>query len=185
MKTNDMNNNPVDIRELNDAELENINGGGIREIVAATTLATMVATGMTGAFGLAKASAEPFSEAVEAPVDEVTFVLGEDDPMELPVEETIDTVEGLPMEADAAYFAEGDLVIVDTGTASNAGVWKNWDDITSRKANYSLPNGTVVTLLGESRYNGSKKRNYVRIGFTHKGKSCKGWIASSIVGLKR
>ena len=47
------------MRELNPEELEDVTGGGIREIVAATTLAAMAMTGNTvSAFGLANALAE-------------------------------------------------------------------------------------------------------------------------------
>ena len=182
MKMSDMNNDSREIRELSDDALEDVNGGGIREIVAATTLATMVATGMTGAFGLARASAEAGGEVIEGPVEEMAFTLGDDEPT---IENDIELIEGEAIEADAVSLSAGDTAIVDTGTTANAGVWKKWDDIAGGKANYSLPNGTPVTLLGSSKYNSSKKRNYVQIEFTHKGKTCKGWIAASIVGLKR
>lgn len=74
---------------------------------------------------------------------------------------------------------------VDTGMAGNAGVWKRFEDIANKRADYSLENGTDVKILGDSRFNEVKKRNYVQIQFKSKGKFKKGWIAASIVGLKR
>ena len=74
---------------------------------------------------------------------------------------------------------------VNTGSDSNAGVWKKFEDIATRKASYSLPNGTKATVVGEPKYNKAKGRNYVQIQFTYKGSTKKGWIAASIVGLKR
>ena len=76
-------------------------------------------------------------------------------------------------------------VDVNTGSDSNAGVWKKFEDIGSRKASYSLPNGTDVEILGAAQYHSGKGRNYVKIQFTHKGKTRKGWIAASIVGMGR
>ena len=58
MKNEDMK-NVENIQPLSDDELEDVTGGGIKEIVAATTLAAMAMTGQTvSAFGLAKAMAE-------------------------------------------------------------------------------------------------------------------------------
>ena len=74
---------------------------------------------------------------------------------------------------------------VDTGMDSNAGVWKRFEDIANKRASYSLKNGTDVTIIGVPRFNDVKKRHYVEIQFKSKGKIKKGWIASSIVGLKR
>ena len=74
---------------------------------------------------------------------------------------------------------------INTGTAQNAGVWTKWDDINTKKANYSLPNGTAVEIIGEPQYNRAKGRNYVRISFEHKGKLKVGWVAASIVGMGR
>lgn len=71
---------------------------------------------------------------------------------------------------------------VNTG-AGNAGVWKKFGDIATQQARYSLPNGTNVAILGAPKYNEAKGRNYVQIQFSHKGKTRKGWIAASIVGM--
>ena len=76
-------------------------------------------------------------------------------------------------------------VAVNTGIDRNAGVWKAFDHIATKPADYSLPNGTDVAILGAPQYHSGKGRNYVKIQFTHKGKTCTGWIAASIVGLKR
>ena len=86
-------------------------------------------------------------------------------------------------EADMETVTGG--VAVNTGIDRNAGVWKAFDHIATKPSDYSLPNGTDVTIIGAPRFNETKKRNYVTIQFTHKGKICKGWIAASIVGLKR
>lgn len=74
---------------------------------------------------------------------------------------------------------------IDTGMDGNAGVWKRFEDIATKRADYSLKNGTDVTILGASRFNEVKKRHYVEIQFKSKGKFKKGWVAASIVGLKR
>ena len=74
---------------------------------------------------------------------------------------------------------------VKTGTDGNAGVWKRFDAIASGKADYSLPNGTDVTIIGAPKYHSGKGRHYVQIQFVRKGRTCKGWIAASIVGLAR
>ena len=56
------------MQELNPEELEDVTGGGIREIVAATTLAAMTMTGNTvSAFGLANAMAEDAAHVEAAP----------------------------------------------------------------------------------------------------------------------
>ena len=74
---------------------------------------------------------------------------------------------------------------IDTGMDSNAGVWKRFEDIATKKADYSLKNGTDVTIIGTPQFNNVKRRNYVEIQFKSKGKIKKGWVAASIVGLKR
>lgn len=74
--------------------------------------------------------------------------------------------------------------IVNTG-AGNAGVWKKFDEIATQQARYSLPNGTDVAVVSAPRYCEAKGRNYVQIQFAHKGKTQKGWIAASIVGMGR
>ena len=68
MKTNNMNDklNLTNMQELTPEEMENVAGGGIKEIVAATTLAAMAMTGNTaGAFGLARAMAEKVRSILE------------------------------------------------------------------------------------------------------------------------
>ncbi|MBR1560918.1 MAG: hypothetical protein IJ646_11820, partial [Clostridia bacterium] len=58
MKKN-MENKKLEAVELTDEELDDVAGGGLKEIVAATTLAAMAMTGNTvSAFGLANALAE-------------------------------------------------------------------------------------------------------------------------------
>ena len=79
----------------------------------------------------------------------------------------------------------GVTVAINTGTSQNAGIWKKWESIASGKANDSLENGTKVEVIGKPRYNEAKGRNYVLITYLKKGVMKKGWIAASIVGLKR
>ena len=50
---------------------------------------------------------------------------------------------------------------VNTGSDGNAGVWKKFEDIGSKKASYSLPNGTDVGILGAPQFHSGKGRNYV------------------------
>ena len=196
---NDKSNRPEDIRELSLEEMEDVNGGGIREIVAGVTLAAMTMTG--GVFGMAGALAEDSgayvetapAEALEGPVEEVFMELGGEEPapqevMAAPLDEEIPGVTDA-VEADMGRTSRsievGDTVIIDTGTSGNAGVWKKWDCIDGRKASYSLPSGTAATLIKASKYHSGKGRNYAMIEFTYKGKTCQGWIAASIIGLPR
>ena len=68
MKANEMNDkiDPRGLQELSAEELEEVSGGGVREIVAAATLAAMTVTGGTvNAFGMAGAMAEKGGEACE------------------------------------------------------------------------------------------------------------------------
>ena len=196
---NDKSNRPEDIRELSLEEMEDVNGGGIREIVAGVTLAAMTMTG--GAFGMAGALAEDSgayvetvpAAALEGPVEEVFMELGGEEPapqevMAAPLDEEIPEVTDA-VEADMGRTSRsievGDTVIIDTGTSGNAGVWKKWDYIDGKKASYSLPSGTAATLIKASKYHSGKGRNYAMIEFTYKGKTCQGWIAASIIGLPR
>ena len=56
-----------------------------------------------------------------------------------------------------------------------------------RKQIASLPNGTVIdTISDELVYDSVSGRNFVEITFTDKkGQKASGWIAASIVGMKR
>ena len=94
MKTNDMN-EKLDLnnmQEITPEEMEDVAGGGIKEIVAATTLAAMTMTGGTvSAFNMAQALAEDagsihieqapeqeaFGTAFEGQMDEIIFVDGD------------------------------------------------------------------------------------------------------------
>ena len=50
----------------------------------------------------------------------------------------------------------------------------------------SLPNGTIVnTISDELVYDPVAGRNFVEITFTYRGEQKTGWMASSILGLKR
>lgn len=76
--------------------------------------------------------------------------------------------------------------IVNTGTTDKAAIrsdpWKG-----KRNQIDALVNGTVVdTITDELVYDAGSGRNYVKIKFINKyGKEAEGWIAASIVGLKR
>ena len=74
---------------------------------------------------------------------------------------------------------------ITTGSDQSAGIWRKFESIGVAKANDSLPNGTTVTVVGSPRFNEVKGRNYVQIEYTKKGKTRQGWVAASIVGLKR
>lgn len=194
--------NPEDIRELSLEEMEDVTGGGMREIVAGVTLAAMTMTGgAAGAFGLANAIAEehgafietaPMS-AIEGPVGEVVFEIGDPTPPDVidaaPMEVSDMALEAEVMDAADAQARDiqvGDTVTINTGTPENAGVWKKWDYLSAgKKANWSLPNGTRATLVKAATYHSGKGRNYAMIEFTYKGKACQGWVAASIIGLPR
>ena len=79
----------------------------------------------------------------------------------------------------------GKVAYISTGEDQNAGIWKKWDSIGIKKADDSLENGTAVNIVGTPRYHRAKGRNYVEIEYKKKGSKKKGWVAASIVGLKR
>lgn len=79
----------------------------------------------------------------------------------------------------------GKIASIDTGNDQRAGIWTKWENIATRKADDTLENGTKVNTISALKYNETKERNYVQIAYTHKGKMKKGWVAASIVGLKR
>ena len=72
---------------------------------------------------------------------------------------------------------------VYTGTPEKAAIRNAPGD---GKVIAALPNGTVVDTLGAPVYDRATGRNWVEVRFTNShGKSKKGWIAASIVGMKR
>ena len=71
MNNNNEMNKDLEMNELSIEEMEDVTGGGIKEIVAATTLAAMAMTGNTvSAFGLANALAEDNAHIEAAPEQE-------------------------------------------------------------------------------------------------------------------
>ena len=86
---------------------------------------------------------------------------------------------------DELEAVNGGTAVINTGTSQNAGIWKKWENIASGKASDSLENGTKVEVMGSPRYNEAKGRNYVLISYLKKGLLKQGWVAASIVGLKR
>ena len=79
----------------------------------------------------------------------------------------------------------GKTAPINTGSDQNAGVWKEFETIATRKADDSLENGTPVNIIGAPTFHEGKGRNYVQIEYVKKGRAKKGWVAASIVGLKR
>lgn len=76
----------------------------------------------------------------------------------------------------------GRAATVNTGTTDNAAV-RNAPG--NGKIIASLTNGTLVDTVGTPVYDVGTDRNWIKIKFKHKGKLLTGWIAASIVGLKR
>lgn len=76
----------------------------------------------------------------------------------------------------------GRTATINTGTEQNAAIRTapgNGAIITS------LKNGTLVDTVGTPVYDSGTDRNWIMIKFKYKGKIQTGWIAASIVGLKR
>lgn len=71
---------------------------------------------------------------------------------------------------------------INTGTDENAA-------IRSAPGNgqiiASLKNGTIVDTVGTPVYDAGTDRNWIKVKFKKKGKIVTGWVAASIVGLKR
>ncbi len=76
----------------------------------------------------------------------------------------------------------GRTATVNTGTADNAAI-RNAPGNGAIIA--SLKNGTLVDTVGTPVYDVGTDRNWIQIKFKKKGKIHTGWIAASIVGLKR
>ena len=77
----------------------------------------------------------------------------------------------------------GKARITNTGTADNAAV-RNAPG--NGKIIASLPNGTRVDTIGSPVYDSATDRNWIQVRFTtSRGNEKVGWIAASIVGLKR
>ena len=76
----------------------------------------------------------------------------------------------------------GRTATVNTGTADNAAI-RNAPGNGAIIA--SLKNGTLVDTVGTPVYDAGTDRNWIQIKFKKKGKIITGWIAASIVGLKR
>ena len=86
-----MNMNDDKLRELSDEELDEVAGGGLKEIVAGVTLAAMTVTGSPmSAFGLAKAMAEDNGFRIEQAPEQEAY--GAD--YQAPMDEEIDVTAG-------------------------------------------------------------------------------------------
>ena len=78
----------------------------------------------------------------------------------------------------------GNLVVVNTGTDDKAAVRR--DHCKGKNQIAALENGTMVNTISDLVFDPESGRNWVEIEFTDKkGKLRTGWIAASIVGLKR
>ncbi len=83
---------------------------------------------------------------------------------------------------EMANVTGGRLVTINTGTDQNAAIRNapgNGDIIAS------LKNDTIVDTVGTPVYDSGTDRNWIRVKFKKKGKTRTGWVAASIVGLKR
>ena len=76
----------------------------------------------------------------------------------------------------------GRTATVNTGTTENAAIRNAPGD---GKIIASLTNGTLVDTVGTPVYDVGTDRNWIQVKFKHKGKIATGWIAASIVGMKR
>ena len=76
----------------------------------------------------------------------------------------------------------GRTATVNTGTPENAAI-RNAPGNGTIIA--SLKNGTLVDTVGTPVYDVGTDRNWIKVKFNYKGKIWTGWIAASIVGLKR
>ena len=77
----------------------------------------------------------------------------------------------------------GVLKQVQTGTDQNAAIRDNpgGENILA-----SLPNGTYVNTISAPFFDQATNRNWVQVQYKDaKGKTKKGWIAASIIGMKR
>lgn len=77
----------------------------------------------------------------------------------------------------------GVLKQVQTGTDQNAAIRDNpgGDNILA-----SLPNGTYVNTISAPKYDQATGRNWVHVEYKDgRGRTKKGWIAASIIGMKR
>jgi len=77
----------------------------------------------------------------------------------------------------------GKVRLINTGTEQNAAI-RNAPG--NGKIIASLPNGTRVDTIGSPIYDSGTDRNWIQIRFTTASGNVKvGWIAASILGLKR
>ena len=77
----------------------------------------------------------------------------------------------------------GVLKPVNTGTDQNAAI-KNGPG--NGAVIDSLPNGTMVDTIGTPVFDQATGRNWIQVTYKNKkGKNATGWIAASIVGMKR
>jgi hypothetical protein len=83
---------------------------------------------------------------------------------------------------DLEQVTGGRTTTVNTGTDQNAAIRNapgNGDIIAS------LKNDTPVDTVGTPVYDPGTDRNWIMVKFKQKGKIRTGWVAASIVGLKR
>jgi len=132
MKNNRNNNrnniNPAEMQVLTSEALENVSGGGVKEIVAATTLAAMAMTGNTvSAFGLAGALAEENAHIEIAP--EQGGQEGFADADILSVDEILPDEDAPVMEAEDVDLDVEDEAVLFAMNAENGDVQASVDEV--------------------------------------------------------
>ena len=96
--------------------------------------------------------------------------------MEKKVELSMDQME----EATGGVYHTVNTGVADLKAAVRKGPGKSYGQITS------LPNGTVVDTISDPVYDQVAGRHFVEVTFTDKGGVTRtGWIATSILGMKR
>ena len=96
--------------------------------------------------------------------------------MEKKIELSLDQME----QATGGVYRTVNTCVADLKAAVRKGPGKSYGQVAS------LPNGTVVDTISEPVYDSVAGRHFVEVTFTDKGGvSRTGWIATSILGMKR
>ena len=76
----------------------------------------------------------------------------------------------------------GKTAAIHTGTSDNAAIRKSPG---TGAIIASLKNGELVNTVGTPVYDPASDRNWIMVEFRKKNRLMNGWVAASIVGLKR
>ena len=76
----------------------------------------------------------------------------------------------------------GKTATINTGTSDDAAI-RNAPGNGTIIA--SLANGTLVNTIGTPVYNPASDRNWIQVEFKKRNRLMTGWVAASIVGLRR